>query len=81
MNIPDARTAQDSVTAGKAGDTMVAFQKVVSDAIITSIGNKTNSATISTRNKSGRDVMRALQDLKTKGFTVSPSGTDWTVTW
>lgn len=81
MNIQDARSTQDAVAAGRAGDTMVPFQKVISDAIATSIGNKTNSATISFSGKAGADVMRSLQALKEKGYKVAQSGTDWTITW
>jgi len=81
MNLPDARTTQDSIAAGKSGETMVAFQKVVSDAITTAIGNKGSSATVSMSGKAGADVMHTLQDLRSKGYKVTQSGTDWTVTW
>lgn len=81
MNIPDARQTSDAVAAGKAGDTAVGFIKVVSDAITTAIGSKLNSATVSFSGKSAPDVMAQLQELKRKGYRVSQSGTDWTVSW
>lgn len=81
MNIPDARTTQDSVAAGNAGDTMIVFQKVVSDAITTAIGTKSTSAAVSFTGKAGADVMASLQNLRNKGYKVAQSGTSWTITW
>lgn len=77
--IPDARTTQDAVQAGTAGDTNVAFQKTVADAINTAIGNKTTTTTVSISGKSAPDVMQALQELKRKGYKVEQSGTTWTI--
>jgi len=81
MNLPDARLASDSTAANISGDTSVAFQKVTLDAISTSIGNKTNSATISCSGKAGADVMATLQELMRKGYKVTRSGTYLTISW
>lgn len=79
MNIPDARLASDQVSAGR--ETGLAFNKVLIDAISTSIGAQSNTATVSFSGKAGADVMRTLQELKQKGYRVTQSGTNMTVTW
>lgn len=78
MNIPDARQANDQ---SAAGDTHAAFIKIVIDAIDSSVGNKTNSAVISFNGKQGSDIMNTLGELKRKGYRVSQSGTNWTISW
>jgi hypothetical protein len=78
MNIPDARQANDQSIAG---DSHAAFLKVVIDAIDSSVGSKTNSATISFSGKAGADVMNTLGELKRKGYKVSQSSTNWTISW
>jgi peptidoglycan hydrolase-like protein with peptidoglycan-binding domain len=79
MNIPDARSTQDALSANLKNSTDVALTKVVVDAISTAVGAKANSATFSTLNKSGEDVMRVVQDLRRKGYKVDRSGTNITV--
>lgn len=79
--IPDARTTQDAIQAGNAGDTNVGFSKLVADAINTAIGNKATTATLSFSGKAGADVMQALQELRRKGFRVAQASTNWTITW
>lgn len=81
MSIPDARASSDQTNAGKAGDTSVALEKVVTDAIATSVGTKTASATFSVSGKQASDIMATIQDLKRKGYRVTQSGTDFTITW
>lgn len=81
MDIPHARESSDSTNASKAGDTSVALAKVVTDAITTSIGTKTATATFSVSGKQAMDVMATIQDLRRKGYRVSQSGTDFTITW
>lgn len=81
MNIPDARVASDSTIAGKAGNTTVALEKVVGDAITTAIGAKDVSATFSIVGKNASDVMAIHQELRRKGYKVSQSGTNVTLTW
>lgn len=81
MNIPHARTTQDNIAAGNAGETMVAFEKIVSDAINTAIGNKATSATVTITSKGAKDVMRLLGELRSQGYKVANDGTTWTITW
>ncbi len=81
MIIPDARSTSDMTNANKNLETGVAFTKVVIDAINTSVGSKTNSATFSVSGKAGADVMSAIQDLRRKGFKLTQVGTDVTVSW
>lgn len=81
MPIPSARSTQDSIQAGNAGDTFVAFEKLVNDAINTAVGNKSTSATITITGKQGRDIMRVLGELRSNGYRVASDGTTWTITW
>ncbi len=79
MNIPESRVASDQAVS--IADTGVVFNKVIVDAISTSIGTGRKTATVSFSGKSGADVMRTLQELKQKGYRVTQSDTNWTVTW
>lgn len=81
MIIPDARTASDMTNASIMNDTNVSLNKTILDAINTSIGNKSKTATVSFSGKSGMDVMNGLQELRRKGFNVTQSGTNLTINW
>jgi len=81
MIIPSARSVQDSISASGNGDTSIAFLKVVSDAISTAVGTKSNSATVSVSGKQGPDVMATIQDLRSKGYRISGSSTNLTISW
>lgn len=81
MNIPDARMASDQLVASKGGNTQTALTKVLVDAIYTSIGAKTDSATISISGKNGEDVRKIISELRTKGYRITQNGTDLTATW
>jgi hypothetical protein len=78
MFIQDARMSSDF---SAAGDSSAAFAKVVLDAISTSVGLKSNTATFSTSGKTGADVMAVLQDLRRKGYKVSATGSNVTISW
>lgn len=81
FQIPDARQAQDSVAAGNAGDTSISFEKSVIDAMSTSIGNKSRTATVSMSGKTAADIMAVYQELRRKGHGVTLSGSNMTINW
>lgn len=78
MEIPGARQTAD---AAVNADSSVVMNKVIVDALSIAVGNKASTTTISFAGKGGADVMRALQELRQKGFKVTTSGTNFVVSW
>ncbi len=81
MIIPDARIISDLTNANKANDTNASFNKTITDALNVGAMNKTNSATISFSGKQAMDVMDGLSELKRRGYNVTQTGTNFTITW